>query len=70
MLYLVGLALVAAAVWMFFFQAGIDQWIPVSLAVVAILLIVGVGLMRGADVADDDATHHDTETVVERRRYG
>jgi multisubunit Na+/H+ antiporter MnhC subunit len=47
--YLVGLVLVLAAVWLLLTQTAIAAFIPMTLIVVAMLLILGFGVMRGAE---------------------
>lgn len=47
-IYLVGLALLVAAVWVFLTQTEIGQSVPAGFALAIILLIVGVGVMASA----------------------
>ncbi|HVL88484.1 MAG TPA: hypothetical protein VM681_10855 [Candidatus Thermoplasmatota archaeon] len=63
--YLVGLGLVILAAWMLFFMTGLERWIPYTIAIVALVLIIGVAIMSAAGRIPPDDTR-----VVEERRYG
>lgn len=65
LLYLCGIILVVGALWMFFFSAGLARWIPVSMLVAGILLVVGLAIMGFADRAPEDTYVTDGS----RRRY-
>ena len=60
-MYLLGAGLVVLAVVMFFFAGNLDRWIPVSMLIAGILLILGLAVMGFADNAPSD------RHVVERR---
>lgn len=49
LVYVLGLLLVAAAVWLLFFETGVARWVPYGALVAAILLIVGLGVMAGSN---------------------
>lgn len=55
LLYICGIILVVGALWMFFFSAGLARWVPVSMLVAGILLVVGLAIMGFADRSPDDA---------------
>lgn len=63
-IYLVGLALVVGALWMLYFQTEISRWVPVTFLIVAVLLVLGFGVMAGSRRLEGERT-----TVVEERRY-
>jgi hypothetical protein len=75
-LYFLGVILVIAALAMFFFQTGLDRWVPVGLLAAGVLLIIGLAVMSFADNAPEDRSyrgghgHHDDEggdvTVVKK----
>jgi hypothetical protein len=75
-LYFLGIILVIAALAIFFFQTGLDRWVPVSLLAAGVLLIIGLAVMSFADSAPEDrsyrrgGTHHDDDggdvTVVKK----
>lgn len=77
-LYFLGVILVIAALAMFFFQTGLDRWVPVGLLAAGVLLIIGLAVMSFADNAPEDrshravhgGSHHDDEggdvTVVKK----
>ena len=50
-LYFLGVILVVAALLMFFFQAGLNRWVPVGLLAAGVLLIIGLAVMSFADTA-------------------
>ena len=59
-LYFLGVILVIAALAMFFFQTGLDRWIPVGLLAAGVLLIIGLAVMSFADNAPEDRSYHNT----------
>jgi hypothetical protein len=61
-LYFIGVLLVVGALMMFFFQAGLNRWVPVGMLAAGVLLIIGLAVMSFADTAPPERT-------VERR-YG
>jgi hypothetical protein len=76
-LYFLGVILVVMALAMFFFQTGLDRWVPVGLLAAGVLLIIGLAVMSFADTAPEDRsvhggghTHHDDDggdvTVVHK----
>ena len=74
-LYFLGVILVVAALAMFFFQTGLDRWVPVGLLAAGVLLIIGLAVMSFADNAPEDRsyrghTRHDDDggdvTVVKK----
>lgn len=56
-LYFLGIFLVIAALAIFFFQTGLDRWVPVSLLAAGVLLIIGLAVMSFADSAPAEHTH-------------
>ena len=50
-LYFLGVLLVVTALLMFFFQAGLNRWVPVGLLAAGVLLIIGLAVMSFADTA-------------------
>lgn len=66
-LYLLGAGLVVLAVVMFFFASNLDNWVPVSMLVAGILLILGLAVMGFADNAPSDRPPVVRERVVEDR---
>ncbi|MEA3136429.1 MAG: hypothetical protein QOC71_710 [Thermoplasmata archaeon] len=74
-LYFLGVILVVFALAMFFFQTGLDRWVPVGLLAAGVLLIIGLAVMSFADNAPEDRSrvrsgHHDDDggdvTVVHK----
>ena len=73
-LYFLGVILVIAALAMFFFQTGLDRWVPVGLLAAGVLLIIGLAVMSFADNAPNEghrhSGHHDDDggdvTVVHK----
>lgn len=61
MLYFLGIVLVVVAIAVFFFTAGLNRWIPVSMLAAGILLIIGLSVMGFAEDAPNERrhTHHD-----------
>ena len=65
-LYILGIALVIGAVVMFFGAANLDRWVPTSMLVAGILLIIGLAVMGFASDAPEERVghghgHHDSE---------
>lgn len=56
-LYFLGIILVVAALAIFFFQTGLNRWVPVSLLAAGVLLIIGLAVMSFADSAPEDRTY-------------
>ena len=56
-LYFLGVILVIAALMMFFFQTGLDRWVPIGLLAAGVLLIIGLAVMSFADSAPAERTH-------------
>lgn len=54
LLYLVGIALVVGALVMFFFYAGLNRWVPITMLVAGILLVIGLAVMGFADNAPSE----------------
>ena len=54
LLYVFGIILVIGALAIFFFETGLDRWVPVSLLLAGILLIVGMAIMGFAQSAPSD----------------
>src|ERR1051325_2904093 len=52
-IYLVGLVVVVAAVWVFLTQTSVGRSIPSGVALALILLLVGIGVMAGARSLND-----------------
>lgn len=74
-LYLLGIILVVAALGMFFFQTGLNRWVPVGLLAAGVLLIIGLAVMSFANSAPEERpvrrTYDDTSdsgdvTVVKK----
>lgn len=63
LLYFLGIVLVVVAVAVFFFAAGLNRWIPVSMLAAGILLIIGLSVMGFAEDAPERRTthHHDSD---------
>lgn len=59
-LYFLGVVLVIAALAMFFFQSGLDRWVPVGLLAAGVLLIIGLAVMSFADSAPEERHAHHT----------
>lgn len=71
MLYFLGIVLVVIAVAVFFFAAGLNRWIPVSMLAAGILLIIGLSVMGFSHDAPErrrvDEHHgHDDVTVIRK----
>jgi uncharacterized membrane protein len=72
MLYFLGIVLVIVAISVFFFTAGLNRWIPVSMLAAGILLIIGLSVMGFAEDApershghvDEHGTHSDGGDVT------
>ena len=56
-LYFLGIILVIAALAIFFFETGLDRWVPVSLLAAGVLLIIGLAVMSFADSAPEDRSY-------------
>ena len=56
--YLVGLVVVVAAVWVFLTQTPVGQAIPSGVALALILLLVGIGIMASARSLNDRRSVH------------
>lgn len=67
-MYLLGAALVVVAVVMFFFAGGLDRWVPVSMLIAGILLILGLSVMGFADNSPSDRPPVRERVVDERDR--
>jgi hypothetical protein len=65
-LYFLGVILVIAALAMFFFQTGLDRWVPVGLLAAGVLLIIGLAVMSFADSAPEDRTVRGDRRVGDR----
>jgi thiol:disulfide interchange protein len=52
-IYLVGLVIVVAAVWVFLTQTAVGRSVPAGLALAIILLLVGIGVMASARSIND-----------------
>lgn len=75
-LYLLGVVLVVGALAMFFFQTGLNRWVPVGLLAAGVLLIIGLAVMSFANTApeeprvrrtyDDTASDTGDVTVVKK----
>jgi len=60
-LYFLGIILVIAALAVFFFETGLNRWVPVSLLAAGVLLIIGLAVMSFAEDAPSDGhAHHRT----------
>lgn len=57
-IYLVGLALIVVAAWVFLTQTDVGRAVPAGLALAIILLIVGIGVMASARSINDSRTMH------------
>jgi uncharacterized membrane protein len=53
-LYLLGIVLVVGALLMFFFQTGLNRWVPVGLLAAGVLLIIGLAVMSFANTAPEE----------------
>jgi uncharacterized membrane protein len=47
--WVLGLALVVAAVFLLFFETGLHRFVPIGIALAGLLLIIGVAIMGAAD---------------------
>jgi thiol:disulfide interchange protein len=52
-IYLVGLVVVVAAVWVFLTQTAVGRSVPAGMALAIILLLVGIGVMASARSIND-----------------
>jgi uncharacterized protein (DUF58 family) len=69
--YLVGLLLVLVAVYVLLTQTGLAAILPAGLIAVALLLLLGIGLMRAPpDLHHDHHDHVEGEVVETRQRVG
>lgn len=53
-LYLIGVGLFALGLWILFFAAGVDRWVPASVLAAGFVLLVGLLVMGAADRAHLD----------------
>lgn len=74
LLYFLGIVLVVVAVAVFFFAAGLNRWIPVSMLAAGILLIIGLSVMGFAEDAPehrhghvDEHAHGDGDVTVVKK---
>lgn len=58
-IWIVGVLLVIAGLMVLFFQTGISQWIPASIAGAGLLLLVGLLVVSFANRAPTEDAHHD-----------
>lgn len=67
--YLVGLLLVLVAIWVLLTQTGVTAVVGTGVIAVALLIVLGLGIMRGAGTIHE---HHDLprESVETRQRVG
>jgi hypothetical protein len=71
-LYFLGILLVVAALMVFFFQSGLNRWVPVGLLAAGVLLIIGLAVMSFADSAPVDrpvVEHRGDDRRVGRGEY-
>ncbi|MHB8633170.1 MAG: hypothetical protein ACYDBQ_04255 [Thermoplasmatota archaeon] len=73
-LYAVGIALVVAALAMFYYNTNLNRWVPVSILVAGILLVIGLAVMGFAEEVPTERRENieeyhpaDTTTIVRRR---
>jgi uncharacterized membrane protein len=67
--YLVGLVLVLAAIWVLLTQTGLAAIVPVGIIAVALLILLGIGIMRGAATIEEHPIHAN-EVVETRQQVG
>lgn len=71
-IYLVGLLLVLAAVWVLFTMTGVSDFVPLAVLAVVMLALLGIGVMRAAHTVDEHPPHPAAgrEVVETRQRVG
>ncbi len=67
-LYLLGILLVIGALAMFFFESGLNRWVPVGLLAAGVLLIIGLAVMSFANTAPEERSH--TRTYDDTHGHG
>jgi hypothetical protein len=55
-MWIIGVCLVLAAAFIFFFATGLDRWIPFSIAAAAVILFIGLAVMSFAEKSPGE--HH------------
>lgn len=60
-MWMLGVLLVLAAVFIFFMETGLARWVPFSLAAAGVILFIGLAIMSFAEKSP-------SEPVVEERR--
>lgn len=68
--YLVGLLIVLAAVYLLLTTTGVTAYVPVAILAVALLLLLGLGLMGAARQVHEPHDVGPRETVETRRHLG
>lgn len=53
-MYFLGVILVVGALLMFFFQTGLDRWVPIGLLAAGVLLIIGLAVLSFAGNAPSE----------------
>lgn len=69
-MWALGVILVVASLWMFFFMADLDRWIPTSFLAVGILFFVGIAIMSMAEKGGDGDHTSRHETIVDEHHGG
>ena len=72
LLYLLGAILVVVGISMFFFETGLDRWVPTTLLIAGIVLVLGLSVMGFANSAPETrrTTYIDDDVHPARRGDG
>lgn len=67
-----GIAIFIFGVYLFFFEAGLEQWISIGILTAGVIIFIGLLVMGFASGAprDEPAEVHDREVVREREPAG
>ena len=69
MLYLFGGALVVIALWMMFFETGLNRWIPIGVAAAGLLLVIGLIVMGSAEEVGPERRTREVEVRDEHHHH-
>ena len=69
-MWIIGVCLVLAAAFIFFFATGLDRWIPFSIAAAAVILFIGLAVMSFAEKSHDSHGGGHTDVNVNEGHHG
>jgi hypothetical protein len=74
LMYLLGAILVVVGIAMFFFETGLNRWVPTTLLIAGIILVLGLSVMGFANNApearrtyvEDDVPRRDGDVIIRK----